>query len=127
MKPFLLLLPILFPGLCSAQWTSHDKLALTYFFYWYNATTNQNLTLHPPDSYLSTYSYDNIAFYQRELSDMAAAGIDVVLPVYWGDPGNAARFSIPGLHLMAQVEQAFRPQSGPVWVRYSTRQVFIRP
>lgn len=106
MKPFLLLLPILFAGLSSAQWTSHDKVALTYFFYWYNATTNQNLTLHPPDSYLSTYSYDNIAFYQRELSDMAAAGIDVVLPVYWGDAANAARWSVPGLHLMAQVEQA---------------------
>jgi uncharacterized protein (TIGR03437 family) len=106
MKPLLLLLPIVFPALSSAQWTSHDKLALTYFFYWYDATTNKNLTLHPPDSYLSTYTYGNIAFYQRELSDMAAAGIDVVLPVYWGDPGNAARWSVPGLHLMAQVEQA---------------------
>jgi hypothetical protein len=90
----------------SPSWTSHDKLSLTYFFYWYDAATNKNLTLHPPDSYLSTYSYDNIAFYQRELSDMAAAGIDVVLPVYWGDPGNAARWSVPGLHFMAQVEQA---------------------
>src|ERR1700730_10336896 len=59
------------------SWTSHDKLALTYFFYWYDAVTNKNLTLHPPESYLSTYSYDNLAFYQRELSDMAAAGIDV--------------------------------------------------
>jgi hypothetical protein len=36
---------------------------------------------------------------------MLAAGIDVLLPVYWGDPGNAARWSVPGLHLMAQVEQ----------------------
>ncbi len=87
------------------SWTSHDKLSLTYFFYWYDAATD-NLTLHPPDSYLSTYKYDNIGFYQRELSDMAAAGIDVVLPVYWGDPGNAAKWSVPGLNLMAQVEQA---------------------
>jgi uncharacterized protein (TIGR03437 family) len=106
MKPLLLLLPILFPAFSSAQWTSHDKLALTYFFYWYDATTNKNLTLHPPDTYLSTYTYDNIAFYQRELSDMAAAGIDVALPVYWGAPADVATWSVSGLHLMAQVEQA---------------------
>jgi uncharacterized protein (TIGR03437 family) len=113
MKKFLLLFAAVLCGggaLAQAQqpqsWTSHDKLALTYFFYWYDATTNKNLTLHPPDSYLSTYTYNDIAFYQRELSDMAAAGIDVVLPVYWGDPGNVARWSVPGLRLMAQVEQA---------------------
>jgi len=111
MRWFLLLVATVLPGgpVLAQQppsWTSHDKLALTFFFYWYDATTNKNLTLHPPDSYLSTYSYDNVAFYQRELSDMAAAGIDVVLPVYWGDPGNAARWGVPGLHLMAQVEQA---------------------
>jgi hypothetical protein len=87
------------------SWTSQDRLALTYFFYWYDAA-NQTLTLHPPDSYLSTFSYDNVAFYKRELSDMAAAGIDVVLPIYWGDPGNSARWGVPGLRFMAQVEQA---------------------
>jgi hypothetical protein len=64
------------------------------------------LTLHPPDSYISTYSKTDVVFHQRELSDMAAAGIDVVLPVYWGDPGNVAEWSVPGLQVMVQAEQA---------------------
>src|SRR5215831_234392 len=98
MKKSLLLFAAILCGSTLAQaqqsqsWTSHDKLTLTYFFYWYDATTNKNLTLHPPDSYLGTYTYDNIAFYQRELSDMAAAGIDVALPVYWG--AGAVQWSV---------------------------------
>jgi hypothetical protein len=77
-----------FCGLALAQqpqsWTSRDQLALTYYFYWYDVHTGQHfgdapitgLTLHPPDSYLSTYSKTDVLFQQRELSDMAAAGID---------------------------------------------------
>ena len=111
-------LVVLLCGVASAQqpqsWTSHDKLALTYFFYWYNAparfhwgeTPLSGLTLHPPDSYLSTYSFTDIVFQQRELSDMSASGIDVVLPVYWGNPGNVSTWSVPGLQVMVQAEQA---------------------
>ena len=57
---------LLFTFFCcvaSAQtsFTSRDKVALTYLFYWYNATTGYHygdgplsqLTLHPPDSYVS--------------------------------------------------------------------------
>jgi hypothetical protein len=49
------------PAFCQ---TSKDKLALTYFFYWYNVHTgegfgnvpgqNGTTTLHPPDSYVAT-------------------------------------------------------------------------
>jgi hypothetical protein len=96
-----------------ATWTSHDKLALTYFFYWYDASnvTQTTATLHPPDSYLPTYKFSNIAFYQRELSDMSAAGIDVALPVYWYIP--TAPWPIPGLHVMAQAEQAMAQAGQP--------------
>src|SRR5438477_3660964 len=112
-------------GMASAQqptsWTSRDKLALTYYFYWYDVHTGQHfgdapingLTLHPPDSYLSTYSKTDVVFHQRELSDMAAAGIDVALPVYWGDARNVSEWSVPGLRVMVQAEQAMAQAGQP--------------
>jgi uncharacterized protein (TIGR03437 family) len=87
---------------------------LTYFFYWYDAVKNwhynvsptEHVTLHPPDSYLPTFTYENPAFFQRELSDMAAAGIDIALPVFWADPpGTDSLWSIPGLKSMVVAEQ----------------------
>jgi uncharacterized protein (TIGR03437 family) len=97
-----------------ASWTSRDKLALTSLFYWYDVHTgfhvgdasSSQLTLHPPDSYLSTYSFKDVVFFQREFTDMAAAGIDVALPVFWGDPGAVSVWSVPGLQVMVQAEQA---------------------
>lgn len=97
------------------SFTSHDKLALTYFFYWYDAVNNwhynvsptENVTLHPPDSYLSTFTFQNPVFFQRELSDMAAGGIDVALPVFWADvPGTGPLWTVPGLKNMVLAEQA---------------------
>jgi len=104
------------------SWTSHDKIALTYLFYWYDVHTgfhftnpdgSDGLTLHPPDSYLSTYSFTDIAFFQREFSDMVAAGIDVALPVFWGDPANMALWSVPGLQVMVQAEEAMAKAGQP--------------
>src|SRR6266567_9019068 len=93
-----------FCGLALAQqpqsWTSHDQLSLTYYFYWYNAHTGQHmgdqpitrLTLHPPDSYLSTYSHTDVIFHKRELSDMAAAGIAVCVDRSVAGDGVEHRF-----------------------------------
>ena len=60
-------------GLASAQtsFTSRDKPALTYLFYWYNSTTGYHygdgplsqLTLNPPDSYVSHYSFSDPIFF----------------------------------------------------------------
>jgi hypothetical protein len=68
--------PLLFAFLCglaSAQtsFTSRDKPALTYLFYWYNSTTGchygdgplSQLTLNPPDSYVSHYSFSDPIFF----------------------------------------------------------------
>jgi hypothetical protein len=110
---------LLFTFFCcvaSAQtsFTSRDKVALTYLFYWYNATTGYHygdgplsqLTLHPPESYVSHYSFNDPIFFQRELSDMAAAGIDVALPVFWGDSGDISLWSVPGLKNLSQALQS---------------------
>lgn len=118
------LIPVLW-GLASAQqpssWTSHDKIALTYLFYWYDAPSGfhygdapiTQVTLHPPDSYLSTYSFKDDVFVQREFSDMIAAGIDVALPVFWGDPRNVSTWSVPGLQTMVQAQQAMAKAGQP--------------
>jgi len=98
----------------SSSWTSSDKLVLTEFFYWYDSHTGSALhyadgrdrqSLHPPAAYAASYSYKDSVFFQRELSDMTAAGIDVVLPVYWGDPASVSLWSVPGLQVMVQAQQ----------------------
>ena len=86
-------------GMAAAQqthaWTSHDKIALTYYFYWYNVHSGEHffnpldrtdsLTDHPPDDSLSDFSYTDVSWHQQQMKDMLAAGIDVALPVYWGN------------------------------------------
>src|SRR5205085_5632783 len=43
----------------------------------------------PPDP--AHYSYLLPETHQREFNDMLAAGLDFVLPVYWGEPGHPGR------------------------------------
>ncbi|MDQ6879997.1 MAG: DUF5010 domain-containing protein [Candidatus Dormibacteraeota bacterium] len=65
--------------------TQPEPLVFTYFFYWYDAGTGQHMTpladhpVSPPRP-----SWHNVDWYTKELTDMRYAGIDVVLPVYWG-------------------------------------------
>lgn len=74
-------------------------IVLTYFFYWYDANSGQHmggdgqggLATHPMAN--PRISWSSPAWYRKELSDMAYAGIDIALAVYWGDgAGN------PGLN-----------------------------
>ena len=71
---------------------------MTHDFYWYDVTTNSHilnddgsdaLTTHPAT--LEDFSYKSVAWHKKQLSDMMAAGIDVVLPVYWGAPSERSR------------------------------------
>ena len=72
-----------------------DKIVMTHDFYWYDAASNAHiingdgsdaLTTHPAT--LADFSYKSVAWHKKQLSDMIAAGIDVVLPVYWGAPSE---------------------------------------
>jgi len=75
---------------------STDRIVFTEYFYWYDAPsklhvidTDDNsdaLTDHPPT--LEGFSFKNVAWHKRQLEDMIAAGIDVVLPVFWGAPSE---------------------------------------
>lgn len=72
-----------------------DKIVMTHYFYWYDAPSRAHvvdgdgsdaLTTHPPT--LEGFSYRNVAWHKQQLKDMVAAGIDVVLPVFWGTPAD---------------------------------------
>jgi len=75
------LLILVLCAIASAQqptsWTSRDRIALTYLFYWYDAPSGfhygsqplNQVTLHPPDSYLNTFSFKEPVFFEREFSD----------------------------------------------------------
>lgn len=65
-----------------------DRRVFTYYFYWYEtkdgkAGPNGELfAIHPPAQ--PEMDYHNVAWHKKQLMDMRDAGIDVVLPVYWG-------------------------------------------
>ena len=78
-------------------WTGSDRMVMTPYFYWYDVWTRAHLlnpdhsdalTTHPVA--LTGFSYKSVQWHKTQLLDMEAAGIDVVLPVYWGDPSQLA-------------------------------------
>jgi hypothetical protein len=70
-----------------------DKpVVATYYFYWYDYPTKSHI-LNPnktdalkdhPVRLDGTFSYSNDYWQLSQFQDMAAAGIDIALPVYWG-------------------------------------------
>lgn len=72
-----------------------NRIVGTYYFYWYDAESKEHilnadgsdaLTTHPPT--LEGFSYKSEAWHKQQLADMIEAGIDVVLPVFWGAPSE---------------------------------------
>ena len=85
------------------------KIVATHYFYWYRwpdhhffddgKHTDDALQDHFADA--EPVSFDSPAWHGKELRDVMAAGIDVILPVYWGVPDRYLRggvaFSVLGL------------------------------
>lgn len=74
---------------------SSDLIVGTYYFYWYDSHSKSHivdgdgsdaLTTHPPT--LDDFSYKSVRWHKQQLRDMIDAGIDVVLPVFWGAPSE---------------------------------------
>jgi hypothetical protein len=94
-----------------------DRIIGTYYFYWYDSTTKEHvidgdgtdaLTTHPPT--LEDFSYRLVTWHKRQLRDMIAAGIDVVLPVFWGapseqDPKAGLHWSYVGIPPLVQARE----------------------
>jgi len=92
--------------------SASDKLAAVFFFYWYDIFTGLHLTNpdgsdaltdHPPQDYMDMFSNKSAAWFRRELMDMMAAGVDIVLPVYFGDE-SSSWWSLPGLLNLVMAE-----------------------
>ncbi|HTH49715.1 MAG TPA: DUF5010 domain-containing protein [Candidatus Limnocylindria bacterium] len=84
---------------------TNDRVVLTPYFYWYDSFSGAHLvdsdgsdalTDHPPT--LTGFSYRSRAWHRGQLEDMMTAGIDVLLPVYWGEPSQR----LPGQPVAAQ-------------------------
>lgn len=94
-----------------------DRIVGTYYFYWYDAPSKSHiidgdgtdaLTTHPPT--LEGLSWRSVAWHRRQLEDMMAAGIDVVLPVFWGAPSEQStkahlHWSYEGLPPLVQARE----------------------
>ncbi len=70
--------------------TSGERVVASYYFYWYNVNIGLHtqgacgaLTLHPPT--MKGFSTLNPSWHAQQMADMHVAGIDVALPVYWGN------------------------------------------
>jgi hypothetical protein len=76
----------------------------TTYFYWYDAQSKAHiinhdgsdaLTTHPAD--MERFSYREAGWHDRQLRDMMDAGVDFLMPVYWGVPGSYDGWSFVGL------------------------------
>ena len=100
---------------------SKSPLVTTTYFYWYDAASQAHvlngdgtdaLTDHPPS--LASFSYKSVDWHAQQLADMLAAGIDVLLPVYWGTPLSKQHWSDEGLPpLVAARERLVRKGQHP--------------
>jgi hypothetical protein len=97
----------------------------TTYFYWYDIDTKSHiidgdgtdaLTTHPAD--MTTISYKRPAWHKQQLVDMMDAGIDFLMPVFWGVPGKYDGWSFAGLpplveaHSLLQAEGKKPPAIG---------------
>jgi hypothetical protein len=88
----------------AASFTSGQPIVGTTYFYWYDIDTDSHivdgdgtdaLTTHPAD--MSGISYKRASWHKTQLQDMTTAGIDFLLPVFWGVPGKYEGWSFTGL------------------------------
>jgi hypothetical protein len=109
--------PYLQPGYTDFQldsFAANQPLVTTYLFYWFDANSlNQRartfdpFPYHPTDQ--ATQSFFDPAWYLKQFTDMEAAGIDFVLPDYWGEPGQYNRTVAPAPELNLFATQGLPP------------------
>ncbi|HNR99044.1 MAG TPA: DUF5010 domain-containing protein [Planctomycetota bacterium] len=110
------------PGAEAAAARAEPPLVATTFFYWYrhdtkehfvNADGSDALTDHPPIP--EKVSYASADWWYAQLLLVKKAGIDAILPVYWGFPGDGGGWSKTGLAALARAEERLaREGKGPV-------------
>lgn len=93
-----------------------QRIVGTYFFYWFMADAYRQRVqergfdpypYHPTD--LETVSFLDPAWYEKQFTDMHAAGIDFALPDYWGEPGQYDKRVAPAPELNYFATQGIPP------------------
>jgi hypothetical protein len=76
----------------------------TTYFYWYDIESKAHIVNHDGSDALTTHpadmegiSYKSPAWHAGQLRDMIDAGLDFLMPVYWGVPGRYDGWSFVGL------------------------------
>jgi hypothetical protein len=91
------------------SFASGQPIVGTTYFYWYDIDSKSHiidddgtdaLTTHPAD--MNGISYNRAAWHKRQLSDMIDAGVDFLMPVFWGVPGKYDGWSFAGLGPMVE-------------------------
>src|SRR6185369_12462733 len=72
---------------------SDEPVVAAYFFYWFDAEflKTQRRPFDPNPFHAvdqDTQSFRDPKWYLKQFNDMVDAGIDVILPDYWGEPGQ---------------------------------------
>jgi len=95
-----------------------QRVVGTYFFYWFLADSYRQRVrergsdpyiYHPTD--IETMSFLDPDWYEKQFLDMQAAGVDFVLPDYWGEPGQYARRVAPAPELNYFATQGIPPMT----------------
>jgi len=90
----------------------------TTYFYWYDIDSkshiiNRNgtdaLTTHPAD--MNNISYKRASWHKEQLMDMIDAGVDFLMPVFWGVPGKYDGWSFEGLPPLVEAHSALQKES----------------
>ncbi len=99
----------------------------TTYFYWYDVYSGAHirdpdgtdaLTTHPPLP-LDDVSFRSTAWHYKQLQDVCAAGIDFIMPVYWGEPGRYDEWSFAGIPPLLKAHERMiaehrRSKGGPL-------------
>lgn len=75
-----------------------EHAIFTYYFYWYDTQTRAHMGPHGPAMNADPMTDEPVPFppitwngtewHRRQIEDMLYAGVDVILPVYWGNHGT---------------------------------------
>lgn len=86
----------------AASFGPEDRLVMTYYYYWYDDASLEDpaLSQRPPSE--PPLDWRSVSWHERQLADMATAGIDVALAVYWGD---TAPWSVEALGPMVEARE----------------------
>jgi hypothetical protein len=96
---------------------SGEPIVGTTYFYWYDIETKSHiidgdgtdaLTTHPAD--MKGISYKRMSWHKQQLEDMIAAGIDFLMPVFWGVPGKYKGWSFVGLEPLVEAHNALEKE-----------------